>query len=930
MQKLDSHHLNTEWAFDLGTPQSPVAEGYIQVHENTLYSKELGYGLDVSTSSRDQNGADDLRRDFLLMSNRIFKVDVPNGIYYVQVTTGSLDNSDTTTFTLEGGATFSGKTDAGKFADHSGTVTITDGQLNIAFGAAAYSRTNAIRIIRYPDAPELVLSKVDFNSESSVTLTWDNVLKAQVYQIYRKSETEETFSRIAEATAPLYIDSDVEFGYNYEYQVSAMMDDFESERSNIVNIQFQDDQIQIPLVPDGLKAEGTTASSVDLVWQPTEGATTYYVYRSRFSSSNFERIGVTQTASFKDLTASTHQNLYYQIRAVHAGGMSGVSTTLEVPATFNYVRQMEYLDRGLVAVKNTDGVYVGWRMFGTDPNNVEFDLYRDGQKVNSEPIQSSTNYLDTNGTVNAKYKLHIRNGVGPTETKEVNVWGQQYLSIPIDKPADSVLPSGETYSYYANDASIGDLDGDGEYEIVLKWEAVAHDNSSPGYTTNVYLDAYKLDGTKLWRIDAGRNIRSGAHYTQFLVYDFDGDGKAEIAFKTADGTVDGTGKVIGDSQADYRNSRGYILEGPEFLTVFEGKSGKALDTVNYSPPRGNVEDWGDEYGNRVDRFLAGVAYLDGEHPSMVFARGYYTRAVLAAYDFKEGKLVQRWVFDSKDPGNSSYEGQGNHSLAVADVDDDGFDEIVYGAATIDHDGTGLYSTGWGHGDALHVSDFDPSRPGLEIYKVYEPEDSPRGFGVHDAETGVSVWGIQTGVDTGRGMAADIDPRHLGAEMWANGGLYSAGGELITTETPKSTNFAIWWDGDLLRELFDHNFKRSERYGLPKIEKWNWEAEELNTLYIPSGVRTNNDTKGTPALQADIFGDWREELILPALDSNSLQIHTTTDLTDYRIYTLMHDPTYRLSVAWQNVSYNQPPHPGFYLGEGMNPPPTPNISLVGAQ
>ncbi|WP_275440006.1 hypothetical protein [Paenibacillus sp. ACRRY] len=598
---------------------------------------------------------------------------------------------------------------------------------------------------------------------------------------------------------------------------------------------------------------------------------------------------------------------------------------------------MEYLDRGLIAIKTEDGVYLGWRMMGTDPDEVEFDLYRDGEKVNVEPIRTSTNYLDSSGTADAKYKLYIRNGVGPAGTEEVSVWGEQYLSIPLDKPEDGVLPNGEVHSYQANDASVGDLDGDGEYEIVLKWEAVARDSSSSGYTTNVYFDAYKLDGTKLWRIDAGRNIRSGAHYTQFLVYDFDGDGKAEVAFKTADGTIDGTGAVIGDPQADYRNSAGYILDGPEYLTIFNGETGQALDTVDYTPPRGTVSDWGDSYGNRVDRFLAGVAYLDGVHPSMVFTRGYYTRSVLAAYDFKEGKLVQRWVFDSKDPGNSSYEGQGNHSLGVADVDGDGFDEIAYGAATIDHDGTGLYSTGWGHGDALHVSDFDPLRPGLEIFKVYEPADSPRGFGVHDAETGESVWGVKTGGDTGRGIAADVDPRYPGAEMWASkswdgtdglSSLYSVQGEVISEKSPQSINFAVWWDGDLLRELFDHQFNFDTGYGLPKIDKWDWEAEQLEMIYAPSGVRTNNYTKGTPALQADIFGDWREEIILPSLDNNSLQIHTTTDLTEYGLYTLMHDPTYRLGVAWQNVAYNQPPHTGFYLGVGMDTPPEPSISLVG--
>ncbi|MNJ38655.1 Rhamnogalacturonan endolyase YesW precursor [compost metagenome] len=387
--------------------------------------------------------------------------------------------------------------------------------------------------------------------------------------------------------------------------------------------------------------------------------------------------------------------------------------------------------------------------------------------------------------------------------------------------------------------------------------------------------------------------------------------------------MDGVGKTIGNASADYRNSSGYILSGPEFLTVFKGSNGEALTTVNYEPPRGTVSDWGDSYGNRVDRFLAGVAYLDGQRPSFVMARGYYTRTVLVAYNWRDGKLTKLWTFDSNASGNSAYAGQGNHSLSVADVDNDGKDEIIYGSAVIDDNGKGIYTTGLGHGDALHVSDLDPDRAGLEVFGVHESTSAAYGAEIHNAATGQIYWGIRTGADTGRGLAADIDPRTKGTELWASGiGLHSVKGVKISDATPNSTNFAIWWDGDLLRELLDHTG------GTGKIDKWNYSQSTTQRLLTATGTASNNSTKGNPSLQADIFGDWREEAIWRTADNTALRIYTTTDVTPHRIYTLMHDPVYRLSVAWQNVAYNQPPHTGFYLGDGMSSPPKPNIYLPG--
>ncbi|HEX8150141.1 MAG TPA: Ig-like domain-containing protein, partial [Pyrinomonadaceae bacterium] len=432
----------------------------------------------------------------------------------------------------------------------------------------------------------------------------------------------------------------------------------------------------------------------------------------------------------------------------------------------------------------------------------------------------------------------------------------------------------------------------------------------------------RLDGTRLWRIDLGRNIRAGAHYTQFQVFDYDGDGKAEVAMKTADGTKDGTGVVIGSSSADYRNSSGYVLSGPEYLTVFNGLTGAALATTSYDPPRGSVSAWGDSYGNRVDRFLAGVAYLDGHRPSLVMARGYYTRAYVAAWNWRDGQLSKVWAFDTGHTGtsnpNSAYRGQGSHSLTVGDVDGDGKDEITYGAAAIDDNGTGLYSTGLGHGDALHMSDMDPDRPGQEVYMVHEEPASygANGSEFRDARTGALIFGVSgEGADVGRGVAFDIDPRYRGSEMYSSrGGLWSAAGVQISTSAPSPKNFGVWWDSDLLREFEDGT----------TISKWDWTTNRSNTLLSPPGLSSNNSTKATPSLLADVLGDWREEVVWRTADNTALRIYTTTIPATNRIYTLMHDHQYRVAVAWQNTAYNQPPHPSFFLGEGMGAVPKANI------
>ena len=584
-------------------------------------------------------------------------------------------------------------------------------------------------------------------------------------------------------------------------------------------------------------------------------------------------------------------------------------------------RVMERLSRGVVAVNEGNGkVYVSWRMLVTDPDDVAFNIYRttgnmSAVKLNSKPITESTNYVDKVDTTNSNSYI-IKTILKGKETEAskafvipANAPVRQYLSIPLQTPP----------GYMPNDASVGDLDGDGDYEIILHQTGRARDNSQTGFTDPPIFQAYKMDGTLLWTINLGKNIREGAHYTQFMVYDLDGDGKAEIAMKTADGTIDGKGKVIGDSTKDYRNKDGKILGGPEFFTIFNGMTGEAMATTNYIPARGNIGAWGgkggnggnDNTGNRVDRFLACVAYLDGKLPSVVMCRGYYGRTVLAAWDWRGGKLTSRWVFDSKD-GENPFSGQGYHNLSVADVDGDGKDEIIYGSMVVDDNGKGLFTTGFRHGDALHVSDLDPLHPGLEVFGIHEIENNTKGPGatLYDAATGKVLWTGSQDIDVGRGVAENIDADNPGAEMWWSGskGLYNMKGEMIGPNPP-STNFVIWWDGSLTRQLLDGNH----------IDKY-----KVGRIFTAEGCSSNNGSKSTPALSADLFGDWREEVMFKTNDGKELRIFTTTIPTNHRMTTLMQDPQYRLSIAWQNVAYNQPPHTSFYVGEDMKKPPKPNI------
>lgn len=607
-----------------------------------------------------------------------------------------------------------------------------------------------------------------------------------------------------------------------------------------------------------------------------------------------------------------------------------VATVAVAQPNYNYSElKREKLGRGVVAVReNPSEVALSWRYLSSDPISTSFNIYRNGQKIAEVPASTGTFYRDTySGTDAARYT--VKAVVDGVESDQLSGHYSLpanapigYIDIPLNKPADGVTPAGDSYTYSANDASMGDVDGDGEFEIILKWNpSNAHDNAHDGYTGNVIFDCYRLTGEHLWRIDLGHNVRAGAHYTQFMVFDLDGDNCAEVVMKTSDGTVDGRGKIIGDVTADYREkgftsdefpgrtprNQGRILTGNEYLTVFNGRTGEAMQTIDYAPARGNLADWGDTRANRSDRFLACVAYLDGIHPSVVMCRGYYTRAVLAAFDWDGKELKERWIFDSNTAGNEAYAGQGNHNLRVGDVDGDGCDEIIYGSCAIDHNGEGLYSTRMGHGDAMHLMQFAPDMQGLQVWDCHENHRDGSSF--RDAATGEVLFQVKSKMDVGRCMAADVDPRHKGVEMWSldSGGIRDIQGKVIRPSIDSfSVNMGLWWDGDLLRELLDKN----------RVTKYDWEEDVCRPIMIFNGATSINGTKANPCLQGDLVGDWREEVLLRAEDDSSLRLYVTRIPTEYRFHTFLEDPVYRISIATQNVAYNQPTQPGFYFGADL--------------
>ncbi|MDE6539497.1 MAG: RICIN domain-containing protein [Ruminococcus sp.] len=581
---------------------------------------------------------------------------------------------------------------------------------------------------------------------------------------------------------------------------------------------------------------------------------------------------------------------------------------------------VEYLNRGISAVNTGEGMLVNWRFLATDPDDAVFKLYRGNDLIytstdkDNSYTKGATCFLDKSGNAKSVYKVECYSGSKLLTSDTCSIEADApYFDIKLSRPSSNHTP---------NDMSVGDVDGDGEYELFLKWDpSDSKDNSQKGKTGKVYIDCYKLNGTRLWRIDLGVNIRAGAHYTQFFVADYDLDGKAEMCCKTSDGTIDGTGAVIGDASKDYRNGDGLIITGNEYYTLFEGATGKALDTIDYEPSRGDTTKWGksgDKF-NRVDRFWGTTAYLDGVHPCVVTGRGYYGRMTATAYKVENKKLVKMWFFDTGTSSSSAGYGDGNHNTMPADVDGDGKQEIITGSTCIDDNGKILWNTNQGHGDAMHVGDLDPENEGLEAWICHE--DKPYGVSLIDCDTGKIIFHNNAEGDTGRCCADNVWAGNPGAELWGNKEadgstpVKNVKGETLSCNRP-AINFLTYWDGDLEREILDGG--NQDNTAPAKISKMN-ENGKITQLMQTDGYYTCNTTKGTPCLSADIFGDWREELIVRAADGNSIRIFTTTYDTDYRIQCLMHDPQYRSQVSAQNTAYNQPPHTSFFIGTGYDMP-----------
>ena len=633
-----------------------------------------------------------------------------------------------------------------------------------------------------------------------------------------------------------------------------------------------------------------------------------------------------------------------------------------------HTRQMEKLDRGLIAIKTDGGVYLSWRLFDSEDNifgsadkNVSFNVYRDGKKISE--VATKTNYVDS--TVGTNYSVApVMNGVEGDKCDAVTVNENSYFDIPLSKPDDETIydPSGNelaTYSFFPADCSTGDVDGDGEYEIIVKWTSSEHDVGSPGepaYSGTVHLAAYKLDGTKLWKNDIalGKNVYSSAHTLQFLVYDFDGDGKSEVMCQTSLGSKDGQGKYVSNaaqtdeeikaitdeenSTADYRGY-GRITEGKEFLTVFNGETGVAMDTINLPTTRGseNGVDYGDDFGNRSNRFVSDIAYLDGEKPYAIYLRGYYfgrngkQRTSIAGISWDGTALSPTYRFDTQKGqegyynGAYQYVGNGNHNCTVADVDNDGKDEFITGALCMEVNDDNEFRPKWctylQHGDALHIGNYDPTHTGFEFFTVHEDSGTNSlsgnditldfGMSVIDAETGNIMFHEGASADTGRGVMANVGAGGY-YQIWSakNSARQSNGGTDFTTATSltgrntPSMNFRIFWDGDLYDNLLDG----------ANITDWN--GRNMSNIFSARNYDcvSINGTKANPSLQADLFGDWREEVVYPTSDGTALRVFSTTDTTDYKIKTLMQDPVYRSGVAAEQTAYNQPPHVGFYMGK----------------
>lgn len=659
------------------------------------------------------------------------------------------------------------------------------------------------------------------------------------------------------------------------------------------------------------------------------------------------------------------------------------------------LKQAEDLNRGLIAVPAKDGgILVSWRYLGTDGSAYYAEVYRNDKHIAT--VSDTTNYLDKDGKSGDVYSITVCDSDGKTiDTASTAAWDKEYMSIPVKR-----YDKGD---YIVDDASVGDLDGDGEYEIVLRRTPADYFNQMQVETdektkevTKVIdtreayplVEAYKMDGTHMWTLDIGKNEVNEID-VNFLVYDLDGDGKSEVVMRSYDGMTDGKGNKIGIADADWTQSlqkqkdRQYLSKGNEYLSVFDGETGEETARTELLPARDPLSSWSSKYKDtsrltkRASHYLLSAAYLNGETPSIVMLRGAWDAVKLAAWDYKDGKITNLWQYDSGDTQTvENMYNAGYHSMAVADIDFDGRDEILSGAGAIDDNGKFMYATyaevdgektKLCHGDAFDVAKMTPGYDGYYIWACHETKELPANIDLHDARTGQVIYGFNKPKDTGRSRAADIDPTSEGWEVWgstgtplmsydgkqlvsgvaeelepsfkdetlvlgsgdtlADGwntfryryadGTYSKNDKGQTISTTLPMNFKVFWDGDMLSELVDGT----------TISKYNWKDKCVDILYEAKECASNNGTKAVPCLAADIFGDWREEIIWRDEKNTELRIYATPYETEYKIPTLMHDTTYRESIAWQNNHYNQPANTSFYMGAETADVPAPEIKTV---
>lgn len=654
---------------------------------------------------------------------------------------------------------------------------------------------------------------------------------------------------------------------------------------------------------------------------------------------------VTAAAGFT--ATATYKNKVCTLTA-YKDGKSVFTVSLRFVVSYLQPRgEAKPLNRGLMALKTDAGVLVSWRLRASDnAKDVRFRLYRGKSLITKTPVMGKTNYLDASGTASSVYTLQVVDAEGHVlETQEgAKAWANQtaYITLQGGAPTD---PSGAGATYTPNDASFCDMDGDGEYEIVLKWApSNEKDAASSGTTSPAFYGCYKMDGTRLWMLHTGANMFNSAHTAMFIAWDLDGDGYGEFMVKTAPGAVDGEGNYVllgnDDPTENLKSGRGKQDHGSEYISVFDGMTGAELQTIPYHTAYADFS-WGDSKQNRSERYLVAIAWLDGEqaNPSAIFARGYYNGCRIGAYDWDGSNLTLRWLHsgESASKGTVTYAngtvknltstvyGEGAHWISIGDVTGDGKQEIHYGSGALKPDGTTLYRTGLGHGDAIHLGDFIPSRPGLEYFMAHEEKSSNGNYGVdlRDARTGEILVRRTAGDDTGRGLMAHFNPEADDAYFMDSADgynetndkgqtvghhyLYNTKGEQVGDvnfgTSGASINNRLYWNGSLADDYYDKGY-----LAVFNPTSMSFDRQQVNGTWYTAG-NLNNSSKHNPCVLGDLLGDWREEIVNWAQSGSDYQlvINATNYQTPYGLPHLMDDYAYRAQVISQNCAYNQPPH-----------------------